>query len=157
VEKLDYNLLLFCTLPKCSNQCTTRDLPRFLRAYRYLLLPTREAIHLVLHQEAQPKDIVTAYLQVGGQLRGDTVERPGSAAPAPLRVAAHAEQQSFVWLPPPAPRHQTTTTKPTTTTSTPHTTPNHQACILRKRLKTGLPASSDNLPELRIILHDTML
>jgi hypothetical protein len=32
---------------------------------RYLLLPTREAIHLILHQEAQPKDIVTAYLQVG--------------------------------------------------------------------------------------------
>lgn len=64
------------------------------RYSRYLLLPTREAIHLVLHQEAQPRDIVTAYLQ---------------------------------------------------------------ACILRKRLKTGLPASSDNLPELRIILHDTML
>ncbi|KAI8471816.1 MAG: hypothetical protein J3K34DRAFT_224636 [Monoraphidium minutum] len=64
------------------------------RYSRYVLLPTREAIHLVLHQEAQPKDIVTAYLQ---------------------------------------------------------------ACILRKRLKTGLPASPDNLPELRIVLHDTML
>ena len=35
--------------------------------------------------------------------------------------------------------------------------PPRQACILRKRLKTGLPASPDNLPELRIILHDTML
>jgi hypothetical protein len=32
-----------------------------------------------------------------------------------------------------------------------------QACILRKRLKTGLPASADNLQELRIVLHDTML
>jgi len=37
------------------------------------------------------------------------------------------------------------------------TTTHPKACILRKRLKTGLPASSDNLPELRIILHDTML
>ncbi|GBF87876.1 hypothetical protein Rsub_00588 [Raphidocelis subcapitata] len=64
------------------------------RYSRYLLLPTKGAIHLVLHHEAQPRDIVTAYLQ---------------------------------------------------------------ACILRKRLKTGLPASPDNLPELRIILHDTML
>lgn len=64
------------------------------RYSRYLLLPTRDAIHLVLHQDAQARDIVTAYLQ---------------------------------------------------------------ACILRKRLKTGLPASPANLPELRIVLHDTML
>lgn len=32
-----------------------------------------------------------------------------------------------------------------------------QACILRKCLKTGQSLSPDNLPELRIILHDTLL
>lgn len=32
-----------------------------------------------------------------------------------------------------------------------------QACILRKVLKTGHSISPDNLPELRIILHDTLL
>jgi hypothetical protein len=32
-----------------------------------------------------------------------------------------------------------------------------QACILRKCLKTGHSLSPDNLPELRIILHDTLL
>jgi len=32
-----------------------------------------------------------------------------------------------------------------------------QACILRKCLKAGQPLSADNLPELRIVLHDTLL
>lgn len=32
-----------------------------------------------------------------------------------------------------------------------------QACILRKCLKAGVPMSHDNLPELRILLHDTLL
>jgi hypothetical protein len=32
-----------------------------------------------------------------------------------------------------------------------------QACILRKCLKTDQSLSPDNLPELRIILHDTLL
>lgn len=151
---------------------------------RYLLLPTRDAIQLVLHQEAQPRDIVTAYLQVrqpsppqartradppsaaallrhasalarggrggergagggaragaGGAGRGEWCCDPAAPAATPagcITVRAHARTPPAT---PPAPRRR-------------------QACILRKRLKTGLPASSDNLPELRIILHDTML
>lgn len=34
------------------------------RYSRYLLVPERNAIHLVLHAEAQPRDMVQAYLQV---------------------------------------------------------------------------------------------
>lgn len=34
------------------------------RYTRYLLVPERNAIHLVLHAEAQPRDMVQAYLQV---------------------------------------------------------------------------------------------
>lgn len=34
------------------------------RYTRYLLLPERNAIHVVLHAEAQPRDMVQAYLQV---------------------------------------------------------------------------------------------
>jgi len=64
------------------------------RYSRYMLLPGRNVLHMVLHVEATPRDIVQAYLQ---------------------------------------------------------------ACILRKRMKMRLPASSDNLPELRILLHDTLL
>eukprot|EP00775_Hariotina_reticulata_P009254 gene9254-9420_t len=64
------------------------------RYSRYLLVPERNAIHMVLHAEAQPRDMVQAYLQ---------------------------------------------------------------ACILRKCLKAGQPLSADNLPELRIVLHDTLL
>jgi hypothetical protein len=36
------------------------------RYSRYLLVPERNAIHLVLHAEAQPRDMVQAYLQVRG-------------------------------------------------------------------------------------------
>ena len=38
-------------------------------------------------------------------------------------------------------------------------TPKHpkKACILRRRLKRGLGASPDNLPELRIVLQDSLL
>jgi hypothetical protein len=32
-----------------------------------------------------------------------------------------------------------------------------QACILRKCIKAGVQLSHDNIPELRIILHDTLL
>lgn len=39
----------------------------------------------------------------------------------------------------------------------PHSAHTSQACILRKCLKTGQSLSPDNLPELRIILHDTLL
>jgi hypothetical protein len=34
------------------------------RFQRYLLVPERNAIHMVLHAEAQPRDMVQAYLQV---------------------------------------------------------------------------------------------
>lgn len=34
------------------------------RYTRYLLVPERNAIHLVLHAEAAPRDMVQAYLQV---------------------------------------------------------------------------------------------
>jgi hypothetical protein len=34
---------------------------------------------------------------------------------------------------------------------------NAQACILRKVLKSGVTLSPDNLPELRIVLHDSLL
>jgi hypothetical protein len=36
------------------------------RYSRYLLVLERNAIHMVLHAEAQPRDMVQAYLQVGG-------------------------------------------------------------------------------------------
>ncbi|KAF6259213.1 vitamin B6 photo-protection and homoeostasis-domain-containing protein [Scenedesmus sp. NREL 46B-D3] len=64
------------------------------RFQRYLLVPERNAIHMVLHAEAQPRDMVQAYLQ---------------------------------------------------------------ACILRKCIKAGVQLPHDNIPELRIILHDTLL
>lgn len=34
------------------------------RYSRYLLVPERSAIHVVLHVDAQPRDMVQAYLQV---------------------------------------------------------------------------------------------
>jgi hypothetical protein len=39
------------------------------RYSRYLLVPERNAIHLVLHAEAQPRDMVQAYLQVRDALK----------------------------------------------------------------------------------------
>eukprot|EP00877_Chromochloris_zofingiensis_P009142 jgi/Chrzof1/4481/Cz14g14240.t1 len=64
------------------------------RYSRYLVLPEINAIHIVLHAEASPRDMVQAYLQ---------------------------------------------------------------ACILRKRLKTGLQTPPENVAEMRIVLHDTLL
>ncbi|WIA40997.1 hypothetical protein OEZ86_004639 [Tetradesmus obliquus] len=64
------------------------------RFQRYLLVPEASAIHMVLHAEAAPRDMVQAYLQ---------------------------------------------------------------ACILRKCIKAGVQLSHDNVHELRIILHDTLL
>jgi hypothetical protein len=115
------------------------------RYSRYLLVPERNAIHLILHAEAQPRDMVQAYLQVRvcvcvcGSCVVLWEEGCWAASMAPgQRVAPHETHKSTRHIP-------TRTRKPT------------QACILRKCLKMGQPISGDNLPELRIVLHDTLL
>lgn len=54
------------------------------RYSRYLILPTRDAIHLVLHQEAAARDIVTAYLQACILRKRLKAGLPADAAPASL-------------------------------------------------------------------------
>lgn len=124
------------------------------RYSRYLLVPERNAIHLVLHAEAQPRDMVQAYLQV--RCRTDnTVWASGCLVGCACRPFVC--MCTSLAVPSVDGRPAVSLVGCTGQVTARHPPNLPQACILRKCLKTGHSLSPDNLPELRIILHDTLL
>lgn len=70
------------------------------RYSRYLLVPERNAIHMVLHADAAPRDMVQAYLQVRSRVRSQSqrVLRRWLAACARVAPVIHAGTHACVFV-----------------------------------------------------------